>query len=291
VTLDPTVVRRAFARAATRYDATAVLQHEVESRLLERVDELGLAPTRILDLGAGTGNGTAALRKRFRGAQVVALDQATGMLREAGKRRGWWQPFQRVAGDANALPLREACVDLLFSNLCLQWCPDLPRVFAELRRVLRPGGALLFTTFGPMTLHELRAAWAAADGAPHVNRFADLPEIGDALLAAGFRDPVVDLDTLTVTYRDARTLMRELRTIGAGNADTQRPRGLTGKARLARVLAAYEAQRRSDDTLPATYEVIYARAVAPEPGQPRRQGGAEIASIPIERLRGSRVQR
>lgn len=291
MTIDPNVVRRAFARAAARYDATAVLQHEVEARLLERVDELGIAPARVLDLGAGTGGGTASLRKRFGAALVVALDQALPMLREAGRRRGWWKPFQRVAGDANALPLREASLDLVFSSLCLQWCPDLPRVFGELRRVLKPGGALLFTTFGPETLHELRGAWAAADGAPHVNRFADLPEIGDALLAAGFRDPVVDLDTITVTYRDARTLMRELREIGAGNADAARPRGLTGKARLARVLAAYEAHRRADGTLPATYEVIHARAIAPDPGQPRRQGGAEIAAIPIERLRGSRVKR
>jgi malonyl-CoA O-methyltransferase len=274
VTLDPRVVRRAFARAAARYDATAAL-----------------SPARVLDLGAGTGGGTAALRKRFGAAQVVALDQALPMLREAGHRRGWWKPFQRVAGDANALPLRDAGVDLVFSNLCLQWCADLPRVFAELRRVLKPGGALLFTTFGPLTLAELRAAWAAADGAPHVNRFADLPEIGDALLAAGFRDPVVDLDTVTLTYRDARTLMRELRAIGAGNADTGRPRGLTGKARLARVEQAYETRRRSDGTLPATYEVIYARAIAPEAGQPRRQGGAEIAAIPVDRLRGSRVRR
>ncbi|HET7844898.1 MAG TPA: malonyl-ACP O-methyltransferase BioC [Xanthomonadales bacterium] len=291
MTLDPIVVRRAFARAAAAYDATAVLQHEVEARLLERVDELGLAPARVLDLGAGTGGGTASLRKRFGGAQVVALDQATDMLREAGRRRGWWKPFQRVAGDANALPLRDGSVDFVFSNLCLQWCPDLPRVFAELRRVLVPGGAVLFTTFGPMTLHELRAAWGAADGAPHVNRFADLPEIGDALLAAGFRDPVVDLDTITLTYRDARTLMRELRAIGAGNADSARPRGLTGRARLARVLAAYEGHRRDDGTLPATYEVIYARAIAPGPGQPRRQGGAEIAAIPVDLLRGSRVKR
>jgi malonyl-CoA O-methyltransferase len=153
--------------------------------------------------------------------------------------------------------------------------------------VLRPGGLLLFTTFGPATLHELRAAFAAADAAPHVGRFVDMHDIGDALLTTGFRDPVLEREDFTLTYSDALTLMRELRAIGATNADVKRPRTLTGKAHLARVVAAYESFRR-DGVLPATYEVVYAQAFAPEPGQPRRTAGGEIASFPIERLRGRR---
>lgn len=285
---DRGAIRRAFGRAAPRYEATAVLQHEVELRLLERVVYVGEPPKRVLDVGAGTGRASAFLRKRYPKAQVVALDLALPMLKQARRHMGWFRPFRRIAGDAAALPVAEASIDLLFSNLCLQWSADLPAVLAEFRRVLKPGGLLLFSTFGPDTLKELRAAWSAADPAPHVSGFADLVAVGDALLAAGFRDPIVDREHFTVTYQDARTLMRELKAIGASNADAQRPRGLTGKARLQRALDAYE-QFRRDGVLPASYEVVYAQAFGPDPGQPRRvAGGGQVASFPIEKLRGSR---
>jgi malonyl-CoA O-methyltransferase len=281
--LDLRAVRRAFGRAATRYDATAVLQHTVEDRLLERLDYLHTPPQRIVDVGAGPGRGAALLRKRFAQAQVVALDAALPMLRQARTRAGWWRPFSRVAGDARQLPLRDDSVDCLYSNLCLQWCENLPEVFDEFRRVLRPRGLLVFSTFGPGTLHELRAAWSQVDRAPHVSRFADIAMIGDALLAAGFRDPVVDVDTYTLTYADAQSLMRELKAIGASNADRARARGLTGKGRLARVIDAYE-QFRREGRLPATYEVISAQAFGPDAGQPRRHDGADIAIIPVSRI-------
>lgn len=288
--LDRDAVRRAFGRAAARYEDAAVLQREVEDRLLERVDYLERPPARVLDVGAGPGRASAWLRKRFPKAQVVALDLAVPMLERAGRRAGWLRPFRRVAGDAAALPFADASMDLVFSNLCIQWCPDLDRVLNELRRVLRPGGLLLASTFGPRTLTELRDAWRAADAAPHVNRFTDLAEIGDALLRAGFRDPVTDVDTFTLTYRDALDLMRELKAIGASNADSARLRGLVGRRHLARVLAAYETQRR-DGVLPATYEVIYAQAFGPEPNQPRRTSGTDVATFPVDRLRGSRAKR
>jgi malonyl-CoA O-methyltransferase len=193
-----------------------------------------------------------------------------------------------VAADAQALPLADASVDLVYSNLCLQWCDDPGLVLAEFARVLRPDGFLLFTSFGPSTLYELRDAFAATDASPHVSRFIDMHDIGDGLLTTGFRDPVLEREDFTLTYADALTLMRELRAIGATNADAKRQRTLTGKAHLQRVVAAYETFRR-DGVLPATYEVVYAQAFAPAPGQPRRaQGGGEVASFPIERLRGSR---
>lgn len=286
--LDRDAIRRAFGRAAPRYEATAVLQHEVELRLLERIVYVARPPKRVLDVGAGTGRASAFLRKRYPKAQVVALDLALPMLHQARRHMGWFRPFRRLAGDAAALPLADASIDLLFSNLCLQWSADLPAVLDEFRRVLRPGGLLLFSTFGPDTLKELRSAWSAADPAPHVGQFADLVMVGDGLLTSGFRDPIVDREHFTVTYADARTLMRELKAIGASNADTTRARGLTGKNRLARALEAYE-QFRRDGVLPASYEVVYAQAFAPDPGQPRRaRAGGEIASFPIERLRGSR---
>jgi malonyl-CoA O-methyltransferase len=289
--IDFRAVRRHFGRAAKTYEAAAALQREVEVRLLESLVFAKTEPQVVLDLGAGTGRGSAALKKRWPKAEVVALDAALPMLVAARANQGWLRKFSRVAGDARALPLREGAVDLLFSNLCLQWCPDLPAVLDEFRRVLRPGALLLFSTFGPDTLRELRAAFATVDDAPHVSRFPDLPVIGDALLAAGFRDPVVDIDTLTTTYADARALMRELKALGATNAASGRPGGLGGRRRIDAACAAYEAHR-VDGRLPATWEIITAMAFAPEPGQPRRaREGGQIASFDVAKLRGSRVRR
>jgi malonyl-CoA O-methyltransferase len=196
-------------------------------------------------------------------------------------------PFLLVCADAQALPLADASVDLVHSSLCLQWCEDPGLALAEFRRVLRPDGLLLFSTFGPDTLRELRAAFADVDRMPHVSRFIDMHDIGDALLASGFRDPVLERDDFTLTYADARDLMRELRAIGATNADALRQRSLTGKAHLAGVVAAYERFRRNG-VLPATYEVVYAIARAPLAGQPVRSRDGDVASFPIDRLRGSR---
>ena len=285
--LDARQVRRAFARAASTYETHAVLQAEVGTRLLERLDGIELRPARIVDVGSGPGAGAAALRARYPKAEVVALDLALPMLRAADAHAGQPPAFARVGADAQALPFADASLDLVFSNLCLQWCDDPGLALAEFARVLRPDGLLLFSTFGPATLHELRAAFAAADTAPHVGRFVDMHDIGDALLTTGFRDPVLERDDFTMTYADVLTLMRELRAIGATNADAKRQRTLTGKAHLARVVAAYEPFRH-DGLLPATYEVVYAQAFAPAPGQPRRTPAGEIASFPIERLRGQR---
>jgi len=285
--LDARHVRHAFGRAAATYEAHAVLQAEVGARLLERLDGDALAPARVLDVGSGPGRGTAALCSRFPDAHVVALDLALPMLHAAALHAGDPRAFARVGGDAQALPFADGGFDVVHSNLCLQWCDDPGLAIAEFARVLKPGGLLLFSTFGPATLHELRTAFAAADATPHVGRFVDMHDIGDALLTTGFRDPVLERDDFTLTYADALTLMRELRAIGATNADAKRQRTLTGKAHLKSVVDAYEAFR-SDGVLPATYEVVYAQAFAPAPGQPRRTPGGEIASFPIERLRGRR---
>jgi malonyl-CoA O-methyltransferase len=285
--LDARHVRHAFGRAAATYEAHAVLQAEVGRRLLERLDGIELKPDRVLDVGSGPGRGAHALGARFPDATIVALDIALPMLHAAAPHAGKPPAFARVGGDAQALPFADASLDLIHSNLCLQWCDDPGLAIAEFARVLKPGGLLLFSTFGPATLHELRAAFAAADATPHVGRFVDMHDIGDALLTTGFRDPVLERDDFTLTYADALTLMRELRAIGATNADAKRQRTLTGKAHLKRVVDAYETFR-GDGVLPATYEVVYAQAFAPAPGQPRRTPDGEIASFPIERLRGRR---
>jgi len=283
--LDTRQVRRAFGRAAASYGAHAVLQREVEQRLLERLDYFTGAPLRVLDIGCGPGRAALAMRGRWKASHVIGLDLAMPMLRLI--RPGWLRPLSRINADARALPLADTSVDVVFSNLAVQWIDDLPALFDEIRRVLRPGGYLALSTFGPDTLFELRAAWGDVDRAPHVSGFADIARVGDALMAAGFRDPVLDGEHFTLTYPDAHKLMRELKAIGATNADAHRARGLTGRAALRRVSESYE-RHRADGLLPATYEVIYAHAWAPEPGQPRRHGSGEIASFSVDRLRGSR---
>jgi malonyl-CoA O-methyltransferase len=277
-------VRTAFSRAATGYEQTAVLQRQVGDLLLERLALLETAPARVLDVGAGTGRLTALIKKRFPRAEVIALDLAMGMLQQAKRNAGWWRPFRRVAGDAQALPFADGSMDLLVSNLCLQWCPDLRAIWHEFRRVLKPGGWLLFTSFGPDTLKELRAAWHAADEQPHVHVFLDMHDVGDGVLAQGFVNPMFDTERYTLEYGDVADVMRELKAIGAGNALSGRARGLTGKQAYARMLAAYEAQRRGG-RVPASYEVIFGQARAPEAGAPLRGPSGDIASFSVEAMR------
>ena len=278
-------VRRAFSRAASSYDAAAALQREVQKRLLESLDYLDdRTPQVVLDVGSGPAHASAAMKKRWPKAQVIALDLAEPMLREAKKQAGWWRPFSRVCADAQALPLQDQSVDVIFCNLCLQWVDDLPAVFAGFRLVLKPGGLLLCSTFGPDTLVELNEAFAAADDIPHVSRFPAIAQFGDALMMAGFRDPVLDRDLFTLTYDDLPALMRELRAIGATNAMRSRRHTLTGRSRFAAAQAAYEPLRRADGKLPSSWEVIYAHAWAPEPGAPIRQHGHDVAAVPVSAI-------
>jgi malonyl-CoA O-methyltransferase len=281
--LDRRAVQRAFGRAAHSYDDSAVLQTRVRDELLERLDLVRLAPSVVIDLGAGTGRGSAALRRRFRSGRVIATDLAPAMLAEATRHQPWLRRFDRVCADAARLPFRDASIDLVFSNLMLQWCNDPDAVFRECRRVLRPGGLLTYTTFGPDTLVELRRAWAEADGLTHVNRFIDMHDLGDAMLRAGLAEPVMDVERCTLTYEDVRGLMRDLKAIGAHNVNAGRAQGLTGKSRLARMTAAYE-QFRRDGRLPATYEVIYGHAWAPEASSRVVRDDSREVRVPISRI-------
>jgi len=275
-------IRRAFARAAQSYNASAVLQHEVRQRLLESLEHLGQqVPQVIVDVGSGPAQASAVMKKRWPKAQVIALDWALPMLYEAKKQASWLRPLNRICADARALPLADHSVDVLFSNLCLQWLDDLPTVLAGFRRVLKPGGLLLCSTFGPDTLHELRHAFAQADDVPHVSHFVSMPQLGDTLLFSGFRDPVLDRDLFTLTYPDLPALLRELKAIGATNAAMQRRRSLTGRGRFAAAQHAYEAWRNSEGRLPSTWEVIYAHAWAPAAGTPIHHAGLDIANVPL----------
>lgn len=287
--IDKRQLRTSFGRAAHDYDRVAVLQREVAARLLDRLDAIRLAPAQVLDLGTGTGHVARALLKRYRGARVYALDIAEGMLGEARRRSGWWRRPRFICGDIERLPFADHSADLLLSNLTLQWCNDLDATFAEFRRVLRPGGALLFTTFGPDTLHELRASWAAADGHSHVNRFIDMHDVGDALLRAGLSDPVLDVERFTLTYPDLQGLLHDLKSLGAHNVMAGRTRGLTGRGRWRIVHETYEGYRR-EALLPATYEVIYGHAWMPQrQTQPRDVSGTvRVPLTELVRPRGNR---
>ena len=286
--IDHRQVQRAFARAAASYEQNDALQRKVQSRLFERLDYYDDTPRCVLDVGCGTGRGAAILKRRWPDALVIALDIALPMLHRARRHGGWMKPFARVCADAAQLPLAARSVDVLHSNLCIQWFENPLLLFAEFARVLKPDGFLALTTLGPDTLRELRQAWAVADNThPHVSRFLDMHDLGDAALAAGLRDPVLDVDHLQSRYQSPRDLLRELKGLGATNADAQRERGLTGKARFARMLNAYEALR-ADECVPATWEVVEMHAWGAPEGQPRRVDDGEIATFPIEKLRGSR---
>jgi len=261
--IDKQQARLAFERAADTYDDAAVLQRQTGECMLERLDVVKLQPEVILDIGSGTGVATAALAKRYKKARIVALDFALPMLRHTRKRGSWLRRPACVCGDAEQLPFIDNSVDLIYSNAAIQWCTDLEGTFREFLRVLRPGGLLMFTTFGLDTLKELRQAWEAVDGHSHVSPFPDMHDIGDALIRARFADPVVDVDRLTLTYNDVSGLMRDLKMIGAHNVTTHRQRGLTGKGRMQAMINAYEAFR-SDGVLPASYEVVYGHAWAEE---------------------------
>lgn len=270
--LDKRLVRRSFEQAAATYDAAAVLQDEVCRRMLARLDYIKLEPGVILDAGSGTGNALSGLLARHPRVRVVALDLALAMAQRARARRRWWRClFERggprlsaLCGDMEQLPFAAGVAGMIWSNLALQWANDPRRTFIEMHRVLAPGGLLMFSSFGPDTLKELRAAWQGVDGHTHVHRFIDMHDLGDMLVAAGYADPVMDMEHVTLTYADVHALMRDLKAMGAHNLTLGRRPALGGRALLAQVAQNYEASRR-DGKLPATFEVIYGHAWKPQP--------------------------
>jgi malonyl-CoA O-methyltransferase len=280
--LDPAQVRRSFDKAARTYDQAAAVATEIRNRLLERLDIVRLQPKAVLDLGAGTGHSSKELRHRYRGAEVIALDLSPGMLAQAERRQAWLRRFDPVIADAHRLPLKDASVELVFSNLMLEWCHDPDTVFQEIRRVLKPGGLLTFTTLGPDTLRELREGWRKIDPYTRVHRFIDMHDLGDALMRAGLAEPVMDTERLTVTYPDLDALMRELTASGSNNVARGRPRGLTPKGRFQALREAVR-QEPPAGALPVSVEVVYGHAWAGELRRRERVGG-EIR-VPVSSLK------
>lgn len=285
--LDRKAIRQSFNRAASSYDHHAVLQREIESRLLERIEFQRIEPSTILDLGCGTGSASRSLTVRFQQANVLALDWAPAMLAKTVANEGVALDSTRslypLCADMHALPLAGRSVELIFSNLALQWSYDLPAIFREFRRIMKTDAMLVFTCFGPDTLYELKQAWLAVDDLPHVNDHPDMHDIGDEMLAAGFRDPVMDAERLILDYPDVLSLMQDIKGIGEHNVASQRARGLTGKDNLKLMLESYE-QFRRNDRYPASYEVIYGTAFAPAEGQPMKTLDGDIATFSVDAL-------
>jgi malonyl-CoA O-methyltransferase len=279
--LDAARVRRFFDRAAATFDAAAVLHALVRENLLARLDWTALAPRVVMDAGAGTGQASRALKRRYPGALVIALDSSRLMLQAAARRQSWLRRFARVQAAAERLPLPDDSVDLIFSNLMLQWC-DPDAVFVEFRRVLAPSGLLCFTTLGPDTLRELRSAWREVDSLTHVHQFMDMHDIGDALVRAGFSAPVLDVERYTLTYPDVRRLAADLKNTGARNATEGRPRGLTGRRQFAALQAAYE-NFRQEGRLPATCEVVFGHAWTT--AEAARRVGPDESTVSLDEIK------
>ena len=288
--VDVRQVRRNFARAAAGYEAAAVIQREIASRMLERLDYVKIEPPRVLDLGCGTGSTLAALGERYPRAQLLGADFSEPMLRAAQGPRSrlrWLMPFLRgprsslLAADAGALPIKSGTQGLLWSNLLLHWLGDPLPPLREMHRVLDVGGLLMFSTFGPDTLKELRASFG--DGYAHSLRFIDMHDYGDMLIECGFSDPVMDVELLTVTYPSFDELVQDLRRTGASCALSERRRGLMGRAAWAAARSAYEGLRR-DGRLPVTLEVVYGHAWKAAPKK-TTDGASIVRFDPKQRLR------
>ena len=257
--IDQTSLRLANDAVAADYDAADFFCAEIRARLFERLSLMNLEPERILELGSATGAGAGMLRGFYPESQVVALDWSENMLQLA--------EGECICADAHQLPFAAGSFDIVISNLMLPGCAMPEQVFHETHRVLKHPGLFLFTTLGPDTFRELRRAWSRVDSAPHVHSFADMHNVGDALVQAGFRDPVMDVENLTVTYKEADKLVNDLRAVAATNRLTDRRRGLTTPRLWREMLAELENGRNDKGRLPVSIEIITGQAWS---GQPAR---------------------
>ena len=267
---DKQAVAKSFSRAAASYDQSATVQRRIADQLFAQLDPQALpAGARVVDLGCGTGYSLPALHARYAPAQLAAVDLAEGMLAYARDHHGDVCQ-QWLCGDAENLPLADASVDLLFSSLSLQWCEDVQALYAEIARVLAPGGQAYIATLGPETLWELRAAWQRVDSYVHVNDFVPRHRIEQAVAAAGLHCDWYEGEEC-LYFADLRRLTRDLKQLGVSNVNRGRPQGLSSRRRLLALQSAYEAYRQPAG-LPTSYQVWYLRlqkGAEPPPGNPQ----------------------
>ncbi|MCW8934799.1 MAG: malonyl-ACP O-methyltransferase BioC [Gammaproteobacteria bacterium] len=284
-------IQKHFDAKAICYESSAVLQRNVCKELLQRLDLTNIKPSVILDVGCGTGWGTQDLLKKYKKAKVLSLDLSPEMLKQTKSKGGWLRKPALICADAEDIPLQDESVDLIFSSLMLQWC-DYKKVFAEFKRLLKPDGLLMFSTFGPDTLKELKKSWQQVDSNTHVNDFTDMHDLGDELIQAGLAEPVMDMDLLTLTYQDVKAVMLDLKSIGANtilkNQNKVVEKGLVTPGKLKRVINHYEKYRKNG-VIPASYEVVYGHAWktkqrdAKKPQQGRVSGEFAIAIEQIKK--------
>lgn len=255
--LDSNKRRLGFERSASGYDAAAVLQNEIGSRLLSRLDFIKLQPKRLLDLGSGTGYITKNILKKYPKSECHAADIAFNMAKKTKQYESWRRKVYAVCTDADNLPYATGSFDMVVSNLMLQWCDDLTTTFTGINRILASEGSFMFSSFGTDTMFELRESWKAVDDYEHTHQFVDMHDMGDDLMKAGFQQPVLDMEKITLTYTSLPAMFRDIKTIGATNASLHRNKGLTGKGAFKKLEAAYEEFRTAEGLYPLTYEVVY----------------------------------
>jgi malonyl-CoA O-methyltransferase len=277
-------IRDTFERIAGRYDQHAALEQEVCTRLLERTAFKRRALLQILDLGCGTGAGSAQLKRMFRKAQVTGMDTSLAMLSQLRRRSSLLRPLKAVCGDIGVLPFAVQSVDMVFSNLASYWCPDPMAMFSEFRRVIRPDGMLLFSTLGPETMKELSEVWAGVDAKVEVPVFPDLLEIGNALVAAGFREPAMDMEIITLSYPHLDALFEELEATGASLLVRGWDRWKTARAALKQAFAPI----LKEGKYPLSFEIIYGAAFGPQDGQPVKTPEGDVVTFSVDSLRRTR---
>lgn len=261
--------RRRFDRAAGGFDEADFVHRHAEEQILERMSPMQVDVSRILDVGAAAGRASRTLARRFRRSHVISIDTSLAMLRRANAAHTRFRRISEVQADALALPLRTGSVDLVFANMLLPWLGDAATFLAATARVLRRDGLFVFSALGPDSLMELREAWGEVDDQEHVMQFADMHDLGDGLMQAGLREPVLDVDYLTLVYDDLASLFADLTAVGGRNTLTQRRRTLTGRQRFERFRRAVE-RRFADGKLSVRLELVFGHAWGG--GPPARSG-------------------
>lgn len=280
--LDRKHIRRRFERAAHSFDSADFVHAVTRDGLLSRLQGLLIEAKTVVDLGAATGTAGRALEKRFKGARVIAVDLAAEMLKKGRAKKSWLAKASFAQASADQLPFANESVDVIFSNLMLPWIDDPTPVFSEVARVLRKGGLFAFATFGPDSLQEINRAWAGIDDAMHVNRFPDMHDLGDGLVNAGLQDPVLDVDRLTVNYRNSDDLFKDLTSVGGRNTSLQRPPGLTGRRQFDRMKAGLT-KASTDGKISLDLELVFGHCWGQGPKMDPSNYRIDANQIPIRR--------